>query len=92
MDERGIEANPDKIQAIISMKSPKTVKVVQRLTGCVAALSHFMSKSADRCSSFFKALKQQRFVWNEEAEEAFLNFKSHLVEMPKLVLPLPGEI
>ena len=26
VDERGIEANPDKIQAIIEMKSPRTVK------------------------------------------------------------------
>ena len=28
VDERGIEANPDKIQAILAMKSPKTVKEV----------------------------------------------------------------
>lgn len=45
--ERGIEANPDKNQAIFSMKSPRTVKEVQRLTGYFAALSRFMSKSAD---------------------------------------------
>ncbi|XP_056690478.1 uncharacterized protein [Spinacia oleracea] len=37
VDERGIEANPDKIQAILDMKSPQTIKQVQRLTGCIAA-------------------------------------------------------
>ena len=29
VDERGIEANPDKIQAIQDMKSPRSVKEVQ---------------------------------------------------------------
>lgn len=38
VDERGIEANPDKVEAIINMKSRRTVKEVQQLTGCVAAL------------------------------------------------------
>lgn len=38
---RGIEANPNKCQAIINMRSPLTVKEVQQLTGCLAALSHF---------------------------------------------------
>lgn len=91
VDEKGIEANPDQIQALMSMKSPRTVKEVQRLTGCVAALSRFMSKSADRCSCFFKVIKQHKFVWSDEAQEAFLNLKSYLAEMPKLVSPLPGE-
>ena len=38
VDERRIEANPDKIQAILDMQCPKSVKEVQKLTGCVAAL------------------------------------------------------
>ena len=33
VDERGIEANPDKIRAIQDMKSPTSVKEVQKLTG-----------------------------------------------------------
>ena len=57
VDERGIEANPDKIQAIQNMKSPRSVKEVQKLTGCIATLGRFLSKSADRCSPFFKTLK-----------------------------------
>jgi len=30
IDQRGIEANPDKIRAILQMQSPKTVKDVQK--------------------------------------------------------------
>ncbi|XP_057520371.1 uncharacterized protein LOC130800739 [Amaranthus tricolor] len=52
VDERGIEANPDKIKAIRDMKSPRSVKEVQKLTGCIAALGRFLSKSADRFSPY----------------------------------------
>ena len=33
VSQRGIEANPEKVRAILDMTSPKTVKEVQRLTG-----------------------------------------------------------
>lgn len=54
--KRGIEANPDKIKAILDMESPKTVKDVQKLTVRVAALGRFKSKSNDKCLPFYKAL------------------------------------
>uniref|UniRef100_A0A2N9GRH3 Integrase catalytic domain-containing protein n=1 Tax=Fagus sylvatica TaxID=28930 RepID=A0A2N9GRH3_FAGSY len=37
--QHGIEANPDKIKAILEMSPPKTVKEVQSLTGKAAALN-----------------------------------------------------
>ena len=92
VDERGIEANPDKIRAIQDMKSPTSVKEVQKLTGCVAALGRFLAKSADKCSSFFKTLKQSKFEWTSEAEESFNQLKEHLSSLPKLVSPINGEI
>ena len=39
VSQQGIEANPDKVKAIIEVKSPKIVKEVQSLTGKVAALN-----------------------------------------------------
>src|SRR3990170_2949374 len=51
---RGIEANPDKIQAIEQIQAAKTVKDVRRLIGCVTALSRFISKSTERALPFFK--------------------------------------
>lgn len=38
VSERGIEANLEKIQALLDMKSPTTRKEIQSLTGKVAAL------------------------------------------------------
>jgi hypothetical protein len=37
---RGIEANPEKIQAILTMGKPAKLHKVQQLVGRVAALSH----------------------------------------------------
>ena len=54
VSQRGIEINPEKIQAILEMTSPKSVKDIQRLAGRVAALNRFISRSADKCLSFFK--------------------------------------
>ncbi|XP_057545947.1 uncharacterized protein LOC130824940 [Amaranthus tricolor] len=91
VDERGIEANLDKIRAIQNMRSPTSVKEVQKLTGCIAALGRFLSKSADKCSPFFKTIKQQKFEWTAEAEESFRQLKEHLSTLPKLVSPIKGE-
>ena len=46
---RGIEVNPDQIKAINDLKSPRNAKEVQKLSGMIAALNRFISKSADRC-------------------------------------------
>ena len=68
--QRGIEANLKKVQAILNMTSPKTVKEVQKLTGRIAALNRFVSKATDKCLPFFKTLKQA-FAWTDECETTF---------------------
>ena len=49
VSQRGIEANPDKIRAIIEMTPPRNVKEVQSLNGKVAALNKFVSRATDKC-------------------------------------------
>ncbi|KAL0457776.1 UNVERIFIED_CONTAM: hypothetical protein Slati_0404800 [Sesamum latifolium] len=60
--QRGIKANPLKIKAIIDMKAPTCLNEAQRLTGRIAALSRFISKSAEKSLPFFKTLKRQRHL------------------------------
>ncbi|XP_074324392.1 uncharacterized protein LOC141661309 [Apium graveolens] len=93
VNHRGIEANPAKIQALLEMRSPRRVKDVQSLTGRVAALNRFVSKSSDKCQEFFKAIKGvgRNFKWTEECEEAFQNIKKHLSSPPMLSNPKAGE-
>jgi hypothetical protein len=69
---RGIEANPEKIRMIEAIRPPARIKDVQKLTGCLAALSRFISRLAERTLPFFKLLRNSGpFVWTDEAEEAF---------------------
>ena len=58
VSQRSIEANPDKIQAIIEMAPPKNVEEVQSLNGKVAALNRFVSSATDKCLPFFHTLKK----------------------------------
>ena len=58
VSQRGIEANPDKIQVILSMEPPKNVKEVQSLTGQVEALNRFVFKVTDKCLPFFRVLRK----------------------------------
>ncbi|GKV42584.1 hypothetical protein SLEP1_g49967 [Rubroshorea leprosula] len=42
VSKKGIEVNPDKVQAVQQIEPPKTVKDVQRLTGHLVALHRFI--------------------------------------------------
>jgi hypothetical protein len=52
ISERGIEANPEKIAAITKMGPIRDLKGVQRVTGCLAALSRFIHASAKKRSHY----------------------------------------
>ena len=58
VSQQGIEANPEKVKAILDMTSPRSVKEVQRPIRCIAALNRFVSRATDKCLPFFKTLKQ----------------------------------
>lgn len=89
---RGIKVNPNQISAIKRLKPPSNPKVVQKLTGMITSLNHFMSKSTDKCRPFYQLLKKWKgFQWKEECEEAFQDLKKYLVSPLILSCPNPGE-
>jgi hypothetical protein len=54
------------------MRPPRNVKDAQKLTGCIAALSRFISRLGEKGLPFFKPLKAfEKFSWTEEANVAF---------------------
>ena len=57
---RGIEPNLDKVFAITNMKRPTCVKDIQKLTGCMAALSRFILRLGEKGLPFFKLLKASK--------------------------------
>ena len=88
MFEHRIEANPKKIMAISNMGPIRNVKGIQRLTGCLAALSWFISWLGERGMPLYKLLKRtDTFVWTEEAQLALENLKATLASTPLHVAP-----
>ncbi|KAL0313365.1 UNVERIFIED_CONTAM: Transposon Ty3-I Gag-Pol polyprotein [Sesamum radiatum] len=84
--QRGIEANPDKIKTILDTGPPNNVNEVQRLTGRIAALSRFISKSAEKGLPFFKTLRKlKNFEWTKKCQQAFEDLKAYLAKLPLLI-------
>jgi hypothetical protein len=92
VSRHGIDPNPEKVSAITKMKSLESLHDVQKLMGCMAALSRFISQLSIRGLQFFKLLKKQdKFQWTQEAQEAFRELKKYLTTSPTLVAPEPYE-
>jgi hypothetical protein len=91
VSHRGIEANPNKIQAIMDMAPPQSTKDIQRLTGRLAALNRFISRSAERSLPFLKTLRGAKdFLWGPEQEVAFESLKQYLSDLATLTSPDPA--
>jgi hypothetical protein len=62
VSKKGIEANPDKIRALIQMQPRQNRKDVQKLTGQIASLNWFISKLAEHSLLFFVMVRGSRKV------------------------------
>ena len=90
---RRIEVNPDQINAINDLKPPQNAKEVQKLTGMIAALNRFISRSTDRCRPFYLLInKWKGFEWSEDYIVAFQQLKEYLSWPPIMSSPEADEI
>ena len=92
VSQRGIEANPEKVSAIARMGPIRDVKGVQKVKGCLAALSRFISRLGEKALPLYRLLKKaDLFSWTTEAEKALDDLKKTLTAAPVLVPPQPVE-
>ena len=90
--QRGIEANPAQLKAILESPTPTSRKGVQQLTGRLAALLRFISRFTDNLRPFFVTLKgANQAKWNKECDKALTTIKQYLVEPPVLASLEVGE-
>ena len=88
---RGIEVNPNQIEAVKHLKPPSNPKKVQVLTGMLVDLNRFISKFADHYRPFYQLLRKWKgFQWDEECEKAFQDSKGYLTQAPMLTTLNPG--
>ena len=68
------------------------MKDVQKLTGCVAALSRFISRLGEKAGPLYRLLKKSdKFLWDKEADDAFEELKKTLSTAPVLAAPTDKE-
>ncbi|XP_060182150.1 uncharacterized protein LOC132611795 [Lycium barbarum] len=92
VSNRGIKINLDKIKEIEDITMINDIKWVQRLTGRIAALSRFISKSSEKSHRFFSLLKKKTdFAWTPECQKALAELKKYLSSPPLLHTPKENE-
>jgi hypothetical protein len=88
VSHRGTEVNLEKIKAILDISRPNDLKDVQRLRGCVAAVSRFISRLGEKALTLYKLMKKSdEFVWTDEADAALKDLKRVLSTTPVLAAP-----
>jgi hypothetical protein len=84
----GIEPNPKKIAALERMGQIRDLKGVQKVLGCLATLSRFISRLGTKWLPLYRLLKKhKRFSWTVEAQEALDKLKVTLAHAPILTPP-----
>jgi hypothetical protein len=67
----GIKPDPEKVTALDRSSPIRDLKGVQKVLGCLAALSRFISRLGEKGLPFYRLLKKhERFSWTVEAQEA----------------------
>jgi hypothetical protein len=93
VSEHDIEANPEKISAITGMGPIQNLKGVQRVTGCLTALSRFIARLGERSLPLYRLMKKfDHFTWTPVAQEALDSLKNMLKSPPILMTPTPEEL
>jgi hypothetical protein len=88
----GIEPNPEKVATLDRMGPIRDLKGVQKVLGCLAALSRFISRLGEKSLPLYRLLKKhEHFSWTVEAQEALDKLKAMLAHAPILTPPQNGE-
>ena len=85
--ENGIEADPDKVKAIILLPSPKDTKQLATFIQKVKYMACFISLSSQILYPLQQAAKQDPLKWSEECESTFQNVKEVLGSLPAMQAP-----
>ena len=66
---KGIEVDPEKVQAIMDMPPPRNISQMRGLQGRLQSIRRFISQLADRSQPFTKTLhKGVKYNWSQDCE------------------------
>ena len=91
VSQRGIEVDPDKVNAIQNIPAPRNEKEVRGFLGRLNYIARFISHLTATCEPIFKLLrKNQTICWDDNCQKACDKIKQYLQEPPILIPPVPG--
>ena len=84
----GIQIDPLKISAILSLLAPTNLLKLQSLQGKANFLRRFVCNFAEKTHGYMRLLKKDTpFYWDDQAQQAFDNLKHALTHSPVIHPP-----
>ena len=91
ISERGIEADPDKIRAILDMSPPQAETEIRGFLGRLQYINKFIVRLTDTCEPIFRLMmKKLPTIWDDQCQQAFEWIREYLLSPHVLVFPMPG--
>ena len=91
VSSEGIAADPEKIEAIRNLATPRNVAEVLSFLGMVNHVSKFADHLASKTKPLRELLKKKNtWVWSEPQDQAFTEIKEVLTTAPILALYEPN--
>jgi hypothetical protein len=88
VSETEIMVDPLKVEAILRLPPPRTIRQLQGLQGKANFLRQFIVNYANITNGFMCLLKKDTpFIWDERAQESFDALKKYLVSTPLMKSP-----
>ena len=92
VDSQGIRPLKEKVEAILAVKAPTSIKELQRFHGMVNYYRRFVRSAAHHMCHLFEALagKPKRLDWNDQLQYSFDSIKHALANATLLHHPDPA--
>ena len=85
VDQLGVRSDPDKVSAILNLRTPTCVGDIRRFLGMINQLGKFSRHLADKTTT------KNQWCWEEPQQKAFVEVKEEISKSPVLALFDPGQ-
>lgn len=87
ISQKGIQADPSKLQAMVEWPQPTSTTLLRRFLGLTGFYRKFIKGYASIAAPLTNLLKKDSFIWSPEAEHSFQTLKKAMTEAPTLAVP-----